>query len=57
VAAYWRFDHGTTETFIEALRRFESLSNDEMRQLAEANGNDFDDAAFRSFLRKKGGAR
>jgi hypothetical protein len=40
------FDHGTTETFIEALRRFESLSNDEMRQLAEANGNDFDDAAF-----------
>jgi hypothetical protein len=39
-------DHGTTETFIEALRRFESLGNDEMRQLAEANGDDFDDAAF-----------
>jgi hypothetical protein len=40
------FDHGTTETFIEALRRFESLGNDEMRQLAEPNGDDFDDAAF-----------
>jgi hypothetical protein len=40
------FDHGTTETFIEALRRFEALGNDEMRQLAEVTGEDFDDAAF-----------
>ena len=40
------FEHGTTATCIEALGRFESLSNDEMRQLAEANGDDFDDAAF-----------
>jgi len=40
------FDHGTSEIFIEALRRFETLGNDEKRQLAEANGQDFDDAAF-----------
>ena len=40
------FDHGTSETFIEALRRFEALGNGEMRQLAKANGQDFDDAAF-----------
>jgi hypothetical protein len=40
------FDHGTSEIFIEALRRFETLGNDEKRQFAEANGQDFDDAAF-----------
>ena len=43
------FDHGTSEIFIEALRRFETLGNDEKRQLAEANGQDFDDAAFSDF--------
>jgi hypothetical protein len=40
------FDHGTSEIFIEALRRFETLGNDEKRQFAEANGQDFDDVAF-----------
>ena len=40
------FGHETSEVFIEALRRFETLGNDEKRQLAEANGQDFDDAAF-----------
>jgi hypothetical protein len=40
------FDHGTTATFIEGLRRFERLGNDEMRQLAETNADDFEDAAF-----------
>jgi hypothetical protein len=40
------FDRGTTETFLEALRRFDALGDDEKRQLAEADGEDFDGAAF-----------
>lgn len=40
------FDHGTTEGFAEALRRFESLGYEQMSQLAEASGDDFDGAAF-----------
>src|ERR1700674_261693 len=40
------FDHGTSEIFIEALRRFETLGSEEKRELAEANGQDFDATAI-----------
>jgi hypothetical protein len=40
------FDHATTETFLEALRRFEALGDDEKRKIAEANGEDLDDVAL-----------
>jgi hypothetical protein len=41
-----KFEHETSEIFIEALHRFETLSSEEKREFAEANGQDFDDAAF-----------
>ena len=40
------FDHGTSEIFIEALRRFETLGSEEKREIAEANGQDFDATAI-----------
>jgi hypothetical protein len=40
------FNHETSELFIEALRKFDSLSNEEKREFAAADGHDFDDGAF-----------
>jgi hypothetical protein len=40
------FEHETSEVFIEAVHRFEKLSNKEKRELAEAIGQDFDEAAI-----------
>jgi hypothetical protein len=40
------FGHETSEILIEAVRKFDSLSSEEKRELAEANGEDFDDPAF-----------
>src|SRR5438552_524481 len=40
------FDHETSEIFIEAIRKFDSLSSEEKREFAEGNGHDFGDAAF-----------
>jgi hypothetical protein len=40
------FDHETSEIFIEAVRKFDSLSSEEKREFAEEHGQDFDDAAF-----------
>jgi len=39
------FDHETSEIFLETIRKFESLSSEEKREFAEANGQEFDDAA------------
>jgi hypothetical protein len=39
------FDHGTSEVFIETVRKFEALSSEEKRELAEANGHDVDATA------------
>ncbi|TYO63967.1 hypothetical protein FXV83_24480 [Bradyrhizobium hipponense] len=40
------FDHETSELLIEAVRKLESLSSEEERELAEANGYEFDEDAF-----------
>ena len=40
------FEHDTAEAFIEAIRRFDSLSSEEKREFAESNGKDFDEASF-----------
>ncbi|WP_025032137.1 hypothetical protein [Bradyrhizobium sp. DOA9] len=40
------FDHETSEILLESLERLDSLSSEEKRELAEANGYDFDDEAF-----------
>jgi hypothetical protein len=40
------FEHDTSETFLEALRGFDTLSNEEKQQLAKAVGQDFDDTAI-----------
>jgi hypothetical protein len=40
------FDHDTSEIFMEAIRKLDSLSSEEKRRFAEDNGYDFDDAAF-----------
>jgi hypothetical protein len=39
-------DHGTSEAFIEAFRQLDSLSVEEKREIAEAEGQDFDEAAL-----------
>lgn len=43
------FDHETSEMLIEAVRKFDSLSSEEKRELAEANGLEFDEEAFSDF--------
>jgi hypothetical protein len=43
------FDHEISKTFIEALRKFDSLSIEEQREFADANGQDFDEATFSDF--------
>lgn len=40
------FYHETSEMLLEAIRKLDSLSSEEKRELAEANGYDFDDEAF-----------
>jgi hypothetical protein len=40
------FEHGTAKAFIEVLRGLDALSNKEKRELAEAIGQDFDEAAI-----------
>ncbi|MGY4284927.1 hypothetical protein ACVWXO_004147 [Bradyrhizobium sp. LM2.7] len=40
------FDHKTSELLLEAVRKLESLSSEEERELAEASGYEFDDDAF-----------
>jgi hypothetical protein len=40
------FGHETSEVFIETVRRFDALGNEEKRELAEANGQDLDDAVL-----------
>jgi hypothetical protein len=40
------FGHETSEIFIETVRKFEALSSEEKRELAEANGQDFDATAI-----------
>jgi len=40
------FEHETSEIFIETIRKFEALGSEEKRELAEANGQDFDAAAI-----------
>lgn len=40
------FDHETSEILLESLRELDSLSSEEKRELAEANGYEFDDEAF-----------
>lgn len=40
------FDHETSDAFLEAVRKFDTLSSEQMRELAEAEGDDFDEAAI-----------
>lgn len=40
------FGHETSEIILEAFRKLGSLSSEEKRELAEADGHDFDDAAL-----------
>jgi hypothetical protein len=40
------FEHETSEAFLEAMHKFENLSSEEKRELAEAAGQDFDDTAI-----------
>lgn len=40
------FDHETSELLIEAIRKLDSLSSEEERELAEANGYEFDEDTF-----------
>ncbi len=40
------FDHETSENLIEDIRKFDSLSSEERRKFAEANGRDVEDKAF-----------
>jgi hypothetical protein len=40
------FDHETSELLLEAIQKLDSLSSEETREFAEANGQDFDDATF-----------
>lgn len=40
------FDQETSEILLESLRELDSLSSEEKRELAEANGYEFDDEAF-----------
>jgi hypothetical protein len=40
------FDHETSELLIAAVRKLESLSSEEERELAEANGYEFDEDLF-----------
>jgi len=40
------FEHDTSEAFLEALRGFDTLSNEEKQELAKAIGQDFDDTAI-----------
>ncbi|MGY8709726.1 hypothetical protein RAD16_28640 [Bradyrhizobium sp. 18BD] len=40
------FDHETSEILLESLRKLDSLSSEEKRELAEANGYEFDEDAF-----------
>jgi hypothetical protein len=41
-----KFEHETSEAFIEAVHSFEKLSNEEKREIADAIGQDFDDAVI-----------
>jgi hypothetical protein len=43
------FDHETSELFLEAIRKFDSLSSEEKREFARANGHDFDNQAIWDF--------
>ena len=40
------FDHETSEILLESLEKLDSLSSEEKRKFAEANGLDFDEEAF-----------
>ncbi|MBH5398421.1 hypothetical protein HZZ13_11535 [Bradyrhizobium sp. CNPSo 4010] len=40
------FDHETSEGLLESFEKLDSLSSEEKRELAEANGYDFDEEAF-----------